>query len=139
MNKIASLPTAADSFNDNHLLIETLNKKYNVITKLGKGGFGEILLVLEIGSQKKYAVKKQAKEHVKSKRTEEKVMEEFNMMKSMKSKFIPEQIETFQDIQNYYFVMELMKEDIANPDNLTAVPYEVKQADDENKNRASCV
>jgi|TARA_B110001450_G_C17583897_1_gene466129 hypothetical protein len=39
-------------------------------------------------------------------------MEEFNMMKSMKSKFIPEQIETFQDIQNYYFVMELMKEDI---------------------------
>jgi|TARA_B110001450_G_C17583897_1_gene466128 serine/threonine protein kinase len=58
MNKIASLPTAADSFNDNHLLIETLNKKYNVITKLGKGGFGEILLVLEIGSQKKYAVKK---------------------------------------------------------------------------------
>ena len=66
-------------------------------------------------------------------------MEEFNMMKSMKSKFIPEQIETFQDIQNYYFVMELMKEDIANPDNLTAVPYEVKQADDENKNRASCV
>ena len=39
-------------------------------------------------------------------------MEEFNMMKSLKSKFIPEQVETFQDDQAYYFVMELMKEDM---------------------------
>jgi len=39
-------------------------------------------------------------------------MEEFNMMKSCNSSFVPEQVETFQDDQAYYFVMELMKEDM---------------------------
>ena len=69
-------------------------------------------MVKNIETHKILAIKKQSKIHEKSKRTDQNVMDEFKMMKNIKSSFIPEQIETFQDDQAYYFVMELLQEDM---------------------------
>jgi serine/threonine protein kinase len=95
MIKGDSSKTAASDFDNRLLRTEFLNKKYQVLSKLGKGGFGEILMVKNIETHKILAIKKQSKIHEKSKRTEQKVMDEFKMMKNIKSSFIPEQIETF--------------------------------------------
>jgi len=57
MLKIDSFKTVA-SDTDRLFLSEILNKKYKVLSKLGKGGFGEILMVQELDSHKTYAIKK---------------------------------------------------------------------------------
>lgn len=79
MDRIESFKTA---ISEKELVFETqtLNQKYEVIRTLGKGGFGDVLLVQEKETCHYFAIKKQLKFNPKTKRPEEKVMEEYHMM-----------------------------------------------------------
>ena len=74
---------------------QTLNQKYEVIRTLGKGGFGDVLLVQEKETCQNFAIKKQLKMNPKTKRPEEKVMEEYHLMQRIKSPFVAQAFETF--------------------------------------------
>ena len=57
--------TAASDIDGLQLRTELLNYKYKVLYQLGKGGFGEILKIIDVESNKIFALKKQLKQHEK--------------------------------------------------------------------------
>ena len=102
------------AISDKEIVYETqvLNQKYNVIRTLGKGGFGDVLLVQEKETCQNFAIKKQLKMNPKTKRPEEKVMEEYHLMQKINSQFVAQAYESFQDPIAFYFVTELLETDI---------------------------
>lgn len=111
IDRIESFKTA---ISEKELVFEdkTLNSKYEIVKTLGKGGFGDVLLVQEKETCQKFAIKKQLKLNPKTKRPEEKVMEEYHLMQRIKSPFVAKAYETFQDDKAFYFVTELLDTDI---------------------------
>ncbi|KAL3878909.1 hypothetical protein ACJMK2_031235 [Sinanodonta woodiana] len=78
-----------------------------IVSPLGAGGFGRVILVQErYGSNKTYALKILSKQHIVANDHQKWVLNEKNMMAELKSDFIVRLHRTFKDDEHLYMLME---------------------------------
>ena len=95
--------------------VKTQNKQlgnnknnYNFIQVLGKGGFGKVYLVEQKADKNKYALKVMSKRIVIQKKSVNSILNEKNILSSIKSEFIINILCSFQDRQNLYLKMNYL-------------------------------
>ena len=106
--------TIIDYINKNYMedgkdLIIINNKKYKIIKKLGEGGFGKVIQVLNKSDNKFYAIKvipikNESKDKIGGIQNEAKILSEFNCDNIVKC------YGTFKDNFNIYILMEFCSE-----------------------------
>ena len=106
--------TIIDFINKNYMedgkdLIIINNKKYKIIKKLGEGGFGKVIQVLNKSDNKFYAIKvipikNESKDKIGGIQNEAKILSEFNCDNIVKC------YGTFKDNFNIYILMEFCSE-----------------------------
>lgn len=91
------------------------DRKYNLELKdlgffnmLGRGAFGQVRLVQEKKLRKVFALKAQSKHSIVMKGNEERVLNEYHMMKEMDHPFIAGMHCAMQDRHHLYFLMDLL-------------------------------
>ncbi|KAJ3077838.1 camp-dependent protein kinase catalytic subunit [Quaeritorhiza haematococci] len=80
---------------------------FHIVRRVGKGGFASVYLVrLRVSTGKYWALKAIKKADVVRLKQEKQILNEKNILKSIKHPFIVELFSTFQDVCHLYMVME---------------------------------
>eukprot|EP00418_Pyrodinium_bahamense_P016280 CAMPEP_0179115418 /NCGR_PEP_ID=MMETSP0796-20121207/54088_1 /TAXON_ID=73915 /ORGANISM="Pyrodinium bahamense, Strain pbaha01" /LENGTH=973 /DNA_ID=CAMNT_0020813665 /DNA_START=21 /DNA_END=2939 /DNA_ORIENTATION=+ len=76
------------------------------VCELGRGGFGQVILVEDPTTERCYALKKVSKGHVQKKHSERQISWERELLSMLESPFIVSLHKTFRDEQHVYFLLE---------------------------------
>ena len=90
-------------------LIKNFRDHYELVTKLGQGGFGTVFSGLHRRSQTPCAIKQISKASLDTDRKLELNRNEFEIMEEITHPHIVRTFELLEDTRNYYIIMEVMK------------------------------
>ena len=96
-----------DCFEKYNKMPKTRIELYKVGKILGKGAFGKVNLGLHRLTRKLVAIKSTDKDQIKEESTKRKMMQEIDILKSIKHTSHIKLMETFQTSKHYLIVMEL--------------------------------
>ena len=97
----------SDCFDKYNKMPKTRIELYKVGKILGKGAFGKVNLGLHRLTRKLTAIKSTDKDQIKEESTKRKMMQEIDILKSIKHTSHIKLLETFQTAKHYLIVMEL--------------------------------
>ena len=80
--------------------------------EIGSGAFGKVNIALHIGSGRLVAIKIFAKKNIKSERKIKKIRNEINILSKLRHPFINQILDTFENEQNIFIVMEYICADL---------------------------
>ena len=81
---------------------------FSIISKLGEGGFGSVVLACKKTSSKLYAIKLLPKKRMHGSKDAERVLAEVEAMQQLEHPFITRLHGTFQDNQRVYLILEFV-------------------------------
>ena len=82
---------------------------FDFLYVIGRGGFGKVWKVLLKGTSKNYALKEMSKLKIVLKRSEKSIQSERELLSNLYHPFIVNMISAFQDLNNLYLGLELLK------------------------------
>ncbi|KAL4445967.1 hypothetical protein ABPG74_010959 [Tetrahymena malaccensis] len=83
-----------------------VERSYEVLSKLGKGGFAKVYLAKDISSSEQYAIKVVDKSSLEKDSFKEKLNQEIKIQKSLNHENVVKYYTSFEDSQNVYIVLE---------------------------------
>ena len=89
--------------------VNNFRDHYELVTKLGNGGFGTVYSGLHKRSQTPCAIKQISKASLDTDRKLELNRNEFEIMEEITHPHIVRTFELMEDSRNYYIIMEVMK------------------------------
>jgi len=89
-------------------MISLSKSNFNFLYAIGRGGFGKVWKVEHKKTKLIYAMKEMSKSRVLTKKSVNSVMNERNLLSSLRNPFLVNMIYAFQDRDNLYLVMDLM-------------------------------
>ena len=99
------------TFEDSWLLsFQTLIEFYDIKSRVGRGSFGEVLLVVNRLTNKNMAMKKISKQIIREKEVESKIQREIKILKNVNNHpNVVRLYEVFEDEDYYYMIFEFLR------------------------------
>uniref|UniRef100_A0A7S2IES4 cGMP-dependent protein kinase n=1 Tax=Zooxanthella nutricula TaxID=1333877 RepID=A0A7S2IES4_9DINO len=106
MNRVDSLQSSIVAGKSRNVRCELRFDQLRRVTHLGRGGFGSVVLMEEVGSNVRYALKVMSKGLIKDAEMQHQVCWERDILLMLDSPFIIHLFRTYKDAQFVYFLLE---------------------------------